>query len=94
MSRIKDDHGNPVTLHRESKTFTSSSFCPEKVRNVTDNINPEEGLMFMAYHKDPFTLEKMLLSQLGNNSETAYQDGLLNMLRVDHGNILYTPSIL
>ncbi len=50
--------------------------------------------MFMAYHKDPFTLEKMLLSQLGNNSETAYQDGLLNMLRVDHGNILYTPSIL
>ena len=50
--------------------------------------------MFLGYHKNPFTLEKILLNQLGNNSETAYQDGLLNMLRVDHGNILYTPSIV
>ena len=68
LSRIKDEYGNPVTLHRESKAFTSSTFHPEKVRNVTDNINPEEGIIFLGYHKNPFTLEKILLNQLGNNA--------------------------
>jgi len=39
-----------------------------KRRGVTDNINPEEGLFFLAYHKDPAIIEKMMISQLGNTS--------------------------
>lgn len=93
LSRIKDDNGNPVTLHRESKSFTTESFDPVLNRSVTDNINPEEGLMFIAYHKDPYIIEKMMLSQLGNTSNSAYEDGLLNHFKVTHGNLLYTPNI-
>ena len=41
LSRIKDREGNPVTLHRESKIFTTPSFNVGENRSVTDNINPE-----------------------------------------------------
>lgn len=82
-----------MTLHRESKSFVSDDFDPVVNRSVTDNINPEEGLMFLAYHKNPYIIEKMFLSQLGNTSSSAYEDGLLNHFKVNHGNLLYTPNI-
>lgn len=62
-------------------------------RSLTDNINPEEGIMFLGYHKDPYTIEKMILTQLGNNNNSAFDDGLLNHFKVPHGNLLYTPNI-
>ena len=93
LSRIKDDEGNPITMHRESKSFTSAGFDPAQNRSVTDNINPEEGLFFIAYHKDTRIIQKILLSQLGNNNKTSYDDGLLNHFKVSYGNILYSPNI-
>jgi len=80
-------------MHRESKTFVSDDFDPLLRRGVTDNINPEEGLFFLAYHKDPLIIEKMMINQLGNNNEVAFDDGLLNFFNVDHGNILYVPNV-
>jgi hypothetical protein len=38
-------------MHRESKSFTTKDFDPLANRGLTDNINPEEGLFFLAYHK-------------------------------------------
>jgi hypothetical protein len=35
----------------------------------------------------------MILSQLGNNSNSAYEDGLLNHFKSTHGNIMYVPNI-
>jgi hypothetical protein len=63
-------------------------------RGVTDNINPEEGLFFIGYHKDKYILEKVILNQLGLNESSSYTDGLLNHMKVKHGNILYVPSML
>lgn len=93
LSRVKDDVGNPETAHRESKTFVTPAFDPLKERAITDNITPEEGLFFLAYHKNPIILERMLLNQLGNNDRNSYEDGLLNFFTVSSGNILYAPNI-
>jgi hypothetical protein len=35
----------------------------------------------------------MLLTQLGNNNKSSYEDGMLNFFKVSSGNILYAPSI-
>ena len=93
LSRIKDDTGLPVTMHRESKAFVSEDFDPLKRRGVTDNINPEEGLFFLAYHKDPAIIERMMISQLGNTGELAFEDGLLNYFEATHGNVFYVPNV-
>jgi hypothetical protein len=34
-----------------------------------------------------------MLSQLGNNDNPAYDDGLLNHFNNEHGGILYTPNV-
>jgi hypothetical protein len=93
LSRVKDDVGNPETFHRESKAYVTPAFDPIKERSITDNILPEEGIFFLAYHKDPVILEKMYLTQLGNNAKPSYEDGLLNLFTVTSGNILYAPNI-
>jgi deferrochelatase/peroxidase EfeB len=93
LSRIKNEFGNPETLHRESKSYTTAAFDSSKERGLTDNTNPEEGIFFIAYHKNPQIIEKIFLNQLGNNDQSSYEDGLLNFFKVDHGNVLYTPSI-
>ena len=49
--------------------------------------------MFLSYHKEPYQMEKMLLSQLGNNGSNDYHDGILNHFKVSHGNMFYTPNI-
>lgn len=69
------------------------AFDPLKERAITDNITPEEGLFFLAYHKNPLILERMFLTQLGNNDRNSYEDGLLNFFTVSSGNILYAPNI-
>jgi hypothetical protein len=35
----------------------------------------------------------MMLNQLGNNDNPAYEDGLLNHFNNEHGGILYTPNV-
>ena len=92
-SRIKDDCGNPVVLYRDSRTYTSSSFSEEGNRTIMDNINPEEGIVFLGYHKSPHILEKMMAHQLGHENGK-FTDGLLSMFYNSEGNILYVPTLL
>lgn len=68
LSRVKDDAGNPISLHRESKTYVSSSFNARRFHSITNNISPEEGIFFMGYHRNPLILEKVILNQLGLNN--------------------------
>jgi hypothetical protein len=92
LSRVKDEQGNPIQLHRESKAFTTSKFDSNKFRSITNNMTPEQGIVFMGYHRNPQMLEKVILNQLGLNNESEFDDGLLNLFRVRYGGILYTPS--
>lgn len=36
----------------------------------------------------------MMLTQLGNNDKTSFEDGLLNFFKNSQGNILYTPNLV
>lgn len=43
-------------MHRQSKGFTTANFDAVANRDSSDNISPEEGLFFLAYHKNPFVI--------------------------------------
>ena len=58
-----------------------------------DNINPEEGIVFLGYHKNPEIIEKMLANQLGN-VEGRFTDEILKTFTNTNGNILYVPNLL